>query len=144
MPLLYKLPLSMASDSWPGLLNLILVANTTTLTLHCLVIGQPISDAFTVNIARNGTVSTLKGVIKGSMKNKSIFEHIPAHRLVLWSVSLPADESLNNAFEGLREENALVSPFLKLSTIFSSPIEDHVHVAVAPPLGKQSTPSFLQ
>ena len=51
-------------------------------------------------------------------KKKPAFDHVPADTLVLWKVSLPVDESLEENLPNLAGEKPLL-PVNKLSKVFS-------------------------
>jgi len=57
------------------------------------------SHIFSVEISASKNVAALKKVIK---KEKSpVFDHTPADSLVVWTVSIPADESLEEKLSKL-------------------------------------------
>ncbi len=67
----------------------------TPLRLNCWVLGED-SDSnriFPVEVDRNKNVGNLKKAIKE--ENKRAFDHIDAHSLDVWKVSIPIDEDTN-------------------------------------------------
>ena len=101
---------------------------TQTLKLNCLVLGQDSSHIFHVELNRNQSIADLKEGIRE--KNKPEFDHVPAHTLVLWKVSVPVDNKLESLT--LSEKESLSSPLEELGDVFS-PEHGHVHVVVQPP-----------
>ena len=61
-----------------------------TITLFCLVHGEPASNAFPVKIPQTDTVSELKNLIK--MEKVPEFNHVAANKLVLWKVNIPTSD----------------------------------------------------
>ena len=104
------------------------------LELNCLVLGEDHSHVFPVEISASKTVGALKDKIKE--KKQHAFQHVDADALVLWSVSIPTDGTLEEELSKLElvDEGSL-SPANRLSKEFSGiPREGHLHVVVkAPP-----------
>jgi Crinkler effector protein N-terminal domain len=69
------------------------------LELNHLVLGEDHSHVFPVTILASKTVGALKKAIKN--KKKPAFDHIPADALILWSVSIPAEETLGEILSKL-------------------------------------------
>ena len=111
-----------------------------TLALNCLVSGDDTSNIFTIEIANTKNVSTLKDAIKE--KKQPAFDHVPADALVLWKVSLPVDDKLEENFPDLAGETPL-SPVNKLSKVFSDVDDMHLHIVVGRPLGACNGISLL-
>ena len=103
------------------------------LELNCLVLGEDHSHVFPVEISVSKTVSALKDMIKE--KKKHAFEQVDADALVLWSVSIPDDETLEEELTNLELVDELsLSPMNRLSNEFSSiPKERHLHIVVKTP-----------
>ena len=113
------------------------------LELNCLVLGEDHSHVFPIEISSSKTVGALKKAIK---KDKThAFQHVDADALVLWSVSVPADGTLEEELSKLElvDEESL-SPVKDLAQIFSSgPMKQHIHILVqAPPDGTCLCPIF--
>ena len=114
------------------------------LELNCLVFGEDHSHIFPVEISASKTVGALKKAIK---KDKThAFQHVDADALVLWSVSMPADGTLEEELSKLElvDEGSL-SPANRLSKEFSGvPNEGHLHIVVkVPPTGTSLCPIVL-
>ncbi|KAK3848265.1 MAG: hypothetical protein J3R72DRAFT_357144, partial [Linnemannia gamsii] len=58
-----------------------------SLTLFCLVEGQPTSNAFTIKIPSDDSLGDLEDLIKA--KQSPDFDGIVANKLTLWRVSIP-------------------------------------------------------
>jgi len=105
--------------------------------LNCCILGDDDPRrVFSVRIAATESVSTLRKAIKD--EKRPAFDHIPAHTLILWSVSIPVDKSFKdslNDFEPADEESLL--PVDRLSEVFVNvPEERRLHIIVkAPPIG---------
>jgi len=101
--------------------------------INCIVFGDDPSHVFTIEIEGTKNVSALKDAIKD--KNKHAFEHVDAHALNLWQVSIP----VANGFEEnvtkveLTKDEAL-SPLRKISQVFADqPDGAHLHIIVLCP-----------
>jgi hypothetical protein len=108
-----------------------------TLELNCLVQGDDLRNAFSVEIASTKNVSALKQRIR--KEKEPAFDHVPADTLVLWKVSIPADglAKQNPRVHDLDEDQSL-SPLEELSEVFSGSLRrKHIHIVVqAPPVGE--------
>lgn len=60
------------------------------LTLFCLIDGEPVSNAFEVEVASTKTVSTFKNLIVNGDQAPA-FRDVAAKDLILWRVSIPDD-----------------------------------------------------
>jgi hypothetical protein len=97
-----------------------------------LVLGEPRAHIFPVKISPTETIGFLKDAIKE--KKQPAFDHVPADTLVLWQVSIPVDDNLEDSLGNLVDDTAL-SPVEALSEVFpASPIRKHLHIVVKPPL----------
>jgi hypothetical protein len=105
---------------------------SSTLALNCLVSGDDSDHIFTIEVANAKNVSALKDAIKD--KKRPAFDHVPADTLVLWKVSLPVDDKLEENLPNLAGETSL-SPVIKLSKVFSNVDDTHLHIVVGCPLG---------
>ena len=72
---------------------------SSTLNLNCLVLGDDASRVFPVEIANSKTVGDLRDAIKE--KNSHTFQHVDAHALVLWKVSILVNRSLTKSLSNL-------------------------------------------
>ena len=100
------------------------------ITLNCWVRGQEVHRIFTVEISSAKTITVLQNTIKN---NKPDLGDIDADALDLYKVSLPDDEDLEQALEGLTfgPHEVLCSTKL-LSLVFPTPPpERHVHIVIA-------------
>lgn len=103
------------------------------LELNCLVSGNDPCYMFTIEIASTENVSALKDAIKD--KNEQLFQRVDARSLVLWNVSFPVDESLEDNLTNFADVKSL-SPVGELSEVFSGLLHTHLHVVVGrPPSG---------
>jgi hypothetical protein len=82
------------------------------------------------------TVIDLRKGIKNEKRPE--FDHVAADTLVLWKVSIPVVQSLNETLDELDLVDAgSLSPVKKLSTVFAdAPEEGHLHVVVKRPIGE--------
>jgi Crinkler effector protein N-terminal domain len=64
------------------------------------VLGEDHSHVFPVEISASKTVGALKKAIKAEKMHA--FEHVDADSLILWSVSIPADETLEEKLRTTR------------------------------------------
>jgi hypothetical protein len=82
------------------------------------------------------TVIDLRKAIKNEKKNA--FQHVDPDTLILWKVSIPVDQSLNETLSELDLVDAgSLSPVKKLSKVFAdAPEEGHLHVVVKRPIGE--------
>ena len=109
------------------------------LELHCIVLGDNSSRAFTIEIENDKRLGTLKESIKD--KNTPTFDHIPAHTLEVFKVSFPEDDDLDARLKRFRPEHDpqngvyhLSKPMKRLHGVFGDPTDDHLHVIVVLPL----------
>jgi hypothetical protein len=115
-----------------------------TLELYCLVVEDEPSSLFPVKIESTESVGTLKDLIW--LKKQERFKGVDADTLVLWKVSIPDDDGLQQGIEELNliEEQSLRQPAARLSKIFSDPVEDeHVHILVRPPPARECSSLWL-
>ena len=109
------------------------------ITLFCLVHGEPIANAFAVDIDENMSISHLKKLIKSEKAPE--FDDIDANNLVLWKVNIHEDDEttiqhllLNN---GKANGIELMRPTWKISKYFLGGLtEEHIHVIVERPARK--------
>ena len=112
------------------------------LLLNCWVLGEDSTRIFPVEIHSNRNVGGLKDAIKE--KNKVGFDHIDAHRLDVWNVSIPIDEDVNleAQVKNLKVlQTKSLSPVQPLSGIFRNAVEERLHVIVRASAGECS-PDF--
>jgi len=107
-------------------------------TLSCLVHGEPVENAFTVDIERSKTISYLRELIKE--KKAPRFNDVAADELTLWAVSIPDDDTAaleelvleNNKERGVQK----LLPLRKISKVFpGKPADEYIHIIVERPLG---------
>ena len=106
---------------------------TTTISLNCLVDGDSADNVFSVEVAFDMLVCTLRDIIK--KKNENDFRNIDANRLVLWSVSLSTDFS--GAFSLLsspEQAPCKLLPTTKIWNHFSlETLNDRIHIIIQKP-----------
>ena len=69
------------------------------LEIHCLVVGEDAANVFPVKISKSETVGILKEMIKE--KKKPQFDDFAADTLVLWKVSIPDNDNLQQNLDTL-------------------------------------------
>jgi Crinkler effector protein N-terminal domain len=108
------------------------------------VLGDDRSHVFPVEISASKNVGALKKAIK--REKKHTLDHVDVDALVLWSISIPDDETLEKELIKLElvDERAL-SPMNRLSNKFSCVLkEGHLHIIVkAPPTGMCPCPNIV-
>ncbi|KAJ3742410.1 hypothetical protein DFH05DRAFT_1544458 [Lentinula detonsa] len=105
-----------------------------TRELNCLVLDShaSIDRIFPVQISETDIVATLKEKIK--QKARPVFEHIDAHTLDLWNVSVPVEELSETHLHDLQPAHAPLPPVKRLSRLFpNTPPEEHLHIIIQPP-----------
>ena len=107
-----------------------------TLELNCLVLGDDPIHVFTVKIPDTETVSILKKEIRKEKQNA--FKGVDADKLLLWKVSILADDNLQQSIEALNlgesSDQHLRRPVARLFNVFPDLSEDErVHIIVQPP-----------
>ncbi|KIL64898.1 hypothetical protein M378DRAFT_11223 [Amanita muscaria Koide BX008] len=107
---------------------------STTIDLYCWVLGEDFGRIFPVKIASTESVGTLKKTIKDHKRPQ--FDHVAADTLVLWNVSIPFDSNLEGNLENLDLDGVPpLSPWLKLSSVFSNKLtDDRLDIVVKPPI----------
>jgi len=102
-------------------------------TIFCIVIGG--DSIFPIEIENNKTVGHLKNMIKEAQKPE--LDHIPASRLTLHQVSIPADKDFaGTANQLLLAEPTLeaLNPTIELSELYKTmPPKKTVHIFVRVP-----------
>ncbi|KAJ3794318.1 hypothetical protein GGU11DRAFT_759257 [Lentinula aff. detonsa] len=107
---------------------------TRELELNCLVLDShaSINRIFPVQISETDMVATLKEKIK--QKARPVFEHIDAHTLDLWNVSVPVEELSETHLHDLQPAHAPLPPVKRLSRLFpNTPPEEQLHIIIQPP-----------
>jgi hypothetical protein len=101
--------------------------------LNCLVLGDHYSRVFPVEIAGTMTVGTLNDVIKD--RNMHAFQRLDAKSLLLWKVSIPVDDGLNENIDNLElAVDESLSPVEELWESFpGGPAKKHVHIVIKAP-----------
>ena len=98
------------------------------ITLNCWVRGQEIHRIFAVEISSAKTIAVLQNTIRN---NKPDLGDIAADALDLYKVSLPDDEHLEQALEGLTfGPHERLRPLDKLSEVFLALPPKHIHIIV--------------
>ena len=97
------------------------------LELNCFVLGEDRHLIFPIDIGCTKTVGSLKELIKD--KNKPAFNHVPAHALDIFKVSLCLDDSLESALKLFQPEDKrdhlLSNNTQQLNEVFHDPINCH-------------------
>ncbi|CAG8675995.1 3581_t:CDS:2, partial [Racocetra fulgida] len=101
-----------------------------TITLICLVKGDPPMNAFSIDIDKNITVHKLKKATKSEKAPE--FDNIAPDRLELWRVNI-RDDSNELANIDLHNYDQLRAT-KKIKTYFEVLSEDHIHLIVSPPV----------
>ncbi|KAJ3797997.1 hypothetical protein GGU11DRAFT_704771 [Lentinula aff. detonsa] len=105
-----------------------------TFEFNCLVLDShpSINRIFAVQISETDTVATLKEKIKE--KTRPTFDHIAAHTLDLWNVSVPIEGLSDTHLHDLQPVQAPLLPVKRLSRLFpNTPPEEYLHIIVRPP-----------
>ena len=69
--------------------------------LNCLVLGESLFRIFQVKIAAMKTIGALRKAIEE--EKRPSFDHLPPDILVIWKVSVPADERTSTSLTSLKE-----------------------------------------
>lgn len=102
-----------------------------TLSLHCLILGEPRECIFTVEIVSSESVSFLRKAIKE--EDQYTLRNVAANQLILYRTSLPNDDKLENKLKYL-DFNETLQPTSILAKIFTDPpMEDHLDIIVRLP-----------
>ena len=97
---------------------------STTISINCWIISEDSGHIFLVELQATKTVGALKRALKE--ENKQALQHIDANNLVLWKVSLPADEDLDEKLEKLNlDDKHPLRPLMKLSSLFADQLVDN-------------------
>ncbi|KAI0255340.1 hypothetical protein BJV78DRAFT_1350597 [Lactifluus subvellereus] len=102
--------------------------------LNCLILGEPPSRFFDVEIASKETVYNLKDVIK--KRREITFQHVDAAHLDLWQVSIPTNQTVSGPLRLRQLVNNVppLGPARKVFEVFSeSPALGHIHIIVTSP-----------
>ncbi|KAJ4000617.1 hypothetical protein F5050DRAFT_1562559 [Lentinula boryana] len=104
-----------------------------TWELNCLVLdSHPNINIFAVQVSETDIVATLKEKIK--QKAQHTFEHVDAHTLDLWNVSVPFEGLSDTHLHDLQPARAPLPAVKRLSGLFPNPPpEEHLHIIVRPP-----------
>ncbi|KAG9066514.1 hypothetical protein KI688_001742 [Linnemannia hyalina] len=109
------------------------------LTLFCLIDGQSISNAFSVEINPKKTVDGLKKSIRNEKPNE--FRDVDPDELTLWRVSIPITDEDDEVPIVLNffDEKKKLGPATRLSKVFPEDLpEETIHIIVQRPLLPQS------
>ncbi|KAJ3733749.1 hypothetical protein DFJ43DRAFT_1066600 [Lentinula guzmanii] len=112
-----------------------------TFEFNCLVLDSHPS-IFAVQISETDTVATLKEKIKE--KTRPTFDHIAAHTLDLWNVSVPIEGLSDTHLHDLQPVQAPLLPVKRLSRLFpNTPPEEYLHIIVRPPAVAGASSTFF-
>jgi len=104
-----------------------------TLSLFCVVEGQPLSEAFKITIPLTADVADLRVAIKAE---KAItFFDVDADTIILWSVSIPNEDDDDEPIMLVNvPEKKKLRGASKLSKVFpKKPSDEMIHIIVQPP-----------
>ena len=110
--------------------------NMNTITIFCLVHGEPLANSFSVDIDKSKTISYLKELIKA--KKTPEFDDVATDKLTLWRVNIRDDD--NDGIQQLVLKNNDIThvsemlPTRKIEKYFpDTPSDEHVHVVIEKP-----------
>src|SRR5258708_16005275 len=119
-------------------------------TVQGTILGK--NEPFSVNINSNQPVSELKNCIK--TKNKQALHSFDARNLTLYKVdiNISTTHDYHNAIKAISENSfewghmkKLESPFIKLSEVKGSFLDNRIHILILnPPTVESSTSSYHQ
>ncbi|KAF9194516.1 hypothetical protein BGZ49_003152 [Haplosporangium sp. Z 27] len=122
-----------------------MASTSTRLTIFCLISGERISRAFSVEVPSDWTIDKLKDSIKA--KQSPTFDDITANSLELWRVTLRVDENTGDEgvikLDALHDKTKLNNPRTHLSKLFSESPDDNTYIVVECPKAT-STPHTLE
>jgi hypothetical protein len=109
-----------------------------TLTLICLISGEPTSNAFKVRIVNiDADVDDLKDAIIS--KKPSAFEHTDANDLILWRATIPIDKTAEKkrkiTVDALESKTELDNTRARLSELFLKSPDVTTRIVVERPKG---------
>ena len=107
---------------------------STTIRLVFWVFGDDCDRTTSVRITLDKDIGDLKEAIKE--KKKLAFEHVDAHALDLWKVSIPFDEDFEQNLDALDMTQRPLPGRRKLSSLFSQKPDDCLDVVVKVPDGE--------
>ncbi|KAE9386906.1 hypothetical protein BT96DRAFT_771244, partial [Gymnopus androsaceus JB14] len=91
-----------------------------------------INRIFTVQILETDNIATLKKKIKE--EKHPAFEHIDAHTLDLWNVSIPVEDLSETHLHDLQPARTPLLPVKRLGRLYlDTPLEEHLHIIAKPP-----------
>lgn len=107
---------------------------STTIRLVFWVFGDDCDRTTSVGIALDKDIGDLKEAIKE--KKKPAFEHVDAHALDLWKVSVPFDQNFEQKLDALDLTQRPLPGWRKLSSLFSQKPDDCLDIVVKVPDGE--------
>ncbi|GJJ78174.1 hypothetical protein EMPS_10533 [Entomortierella parvispora] len=117
---------------------------TDTLTLFCIISGDPLSFAFPVKVQSSASVDELKKAIKETQKDAPHFT-IPANELVLWQATVPTDKNTGGEriieLDSLDDKTKLDNPRTSLSKLI---VDDSTYIIVERPKAHAGRPLGLK
>src|SRR4051812_37340813 len=110
------------------------------MAVFCLVHGQPLSKAFSVNVDNDQTVDDLKDRIVKSKKAPEL-NYVATNQLSLWRVKVSTSDKArlelyanytprDQAIESVLGGEPLEDPTCELDEFFRAPPKNHIHVIV--------------
>ncbi|CAG8696441.1 9038_t:CDS:2, partial [Funneliformis caledonium] len=113
-------------------------------TIWCLVNGDPLADAFPVDILDSRTIGHLKDAIR---KNINAPDNVKAKNLEIWKVNIPFDEAEENAItlDNIEVKRKLLIPAIKIYNVIDEIPESNVQFIVKIPAATEDyVPSKLE
>jgi hypothetical protein len=111
---------------------------SATISLNCWIVSKDPGRIFPVELQVTKTVGALKDDAIREKKRPEL-DHVPADTLILWKVSIPANEDLEEKLEKLDlNSKHPLWPLMKLSSLFADHlVDDHLNIMVkVPPTGE--------
>jgi hypothetical protein len=107
--------------------------HASVLGLNCLVLGDDTTHTFPVKIEATESVEALKEAIWTKKTNEF---NIDANKLIIWKVSFPDDENLQQELDKFEPDKGelLRRPATRLSKVFPNrPEDEHLHILIQHP-----------
>ncbi|KAG0280022.1 hypothetical protein BGZ95_011531 [Linnemannia exigua] len=120
-----------------------MATTTHSLTLFCLLDGEPTSRAFSIDIKPTESVHDLKELIKAS--NNSAFNGVDTRSLTLWKVVIPENShgpNLAITMDALDDDGKTeLYPMDDISEIFAEEPDENTYILVQQPPPRPQAPS---
>ncbi|GJJ73244.1 hypothetical protein EMPS_05602 [Entomortierella parvispora] len=110
-----------------------------TLTIYCLVSGDPLSTAFPVGAKSSETVGSLKNAVFDAKPKALGRDDNDANDLILWRATIPDDKTVENdrkiTVDALVKKTRLDKPRTRLSVLFPESPDENTYIVVERPKG---------